>query len=275
MSDQHISELLKEGRLTDAIAVSAESVKKNPNDEDTRILFIELLCINNEFERADQQLTTLIALKPALSLPMSTWRQLVHAAQKRHDVFALNEKPDLIESPTQSITLSLDLLVALKANDSKRVSQCLKGIDRESQKNQFSINQSQPFLFRDCDDVTANIFEVLATNGKYFWIDFNQVIEINIHKPERLLEVLWRKATISLTNGTEGEVYLPAIYPTISDELSALGRKTDWEQEGDIFRGIGLRTWLSGDAELSMNDQTNLELNNISTSISQAEAVQG
>jgi len=196
-----------------------------------------------------------MSIKPDLGLALATWRQLVHAAQVRQDVFQLKAKPELIEEATPFITLSLDMILALHENDVDRINTCTEAINSQTNLSQFLVNDDNANFLRDLDDTTAYLFEVLGTNGKYFWIDFSQVVELEIFKPERLLDVLWRKANIVLTNGTEGEVYLPAIYPTIDDELTAFGRKTEWQTKGSAYRGVGLRTWLLGESDISINDQ--------------------
>lgn len=257
-------EYFQQGQLDLAISAAAEGVKIKPEDEGNRILFIELLCIKGEFERADSQLNTLMTLKPDLSLSLATWRQLVHAAQTRCDVFALKAKPELIDKPTRSIEVAMDLLLALSENDKEKVAELYPEIDKEKTDNQFSTENGKNLLLRDCDDVTANMFEVLGANGKYFWVDFSQIVELELLKPQRILDVLWRKANIVLTNGTEGEVYIPAVYPTLGDDAAALGRKTDWLDTLGVYRGIGLRSWLLGDDELSINDHDTLTLKNCS-----------
>lgn len=256
-------ELFKKGQLALAIQSAADQVKQDPSDEHARVLYIELLCVNSEFEKADQQLTALISLKPDLGLALATWRQLVLAAQTRQDVFQLKAKPELIEEPTPSVTHALDLILAMKENDTNKIEQCLESINGQVGLTEYSINNNPVEPLRDLDDLTANFFEVLGTNGKYFWVDFSQVVELEVLKPERVLEVLWRKANIVLTNGTEGEVYLPAIYPTKGDESSALGRETQWQVNGGAYCGIGLRSWLVGDNELSIIADSELLFKNM------------
>lgn len=267
-------EYFQQGELDLALAAAADQVKRAPDDEGNRILFVELLCISGEFERADSQLNALMTLKPDLGLAVATWRQLVHAAQIRADVFALKAKPELIDEPTASITVALDLLVALGEKDDKRVTQLTEKIDSNNEYNQFSMDGQAPLILRDLDDITANIFEVLGTNGKYFWVDLAQIVEIELLKPERILDVLWRKANIVLTNGTEGEVYIPAIYPTLDDHAAALGRKTEWQEITGLYRGIGLRSWLLGDDELSINDHQSIVLKNNAHAMSDDKVAQ-
>ena len=88
--------------------------------------------------------------------------------------------------------------------------------------------------FRDVDDLYAGFFEILTTTGKYFWIPTERVASLEFHPPRRPRDLAWRRATISVTDGPDGEVYLPAIYdcaePDLADDLR-LGQATDWSRE--------------------------------------------
>ncbi|MBX2807118.1 MAG: hypothetical protein KTR20_00670 [Cellvibrionaceae bacterium] len=254
MSTSQAEAYYQQGALALAIKAAADTVKQNPADEFQRIFFVELLCVSGDYERADAQLHSLMTLKPDLTLELATWRQLIHAAQMRKDVFDLKAKPELIDTPTEAITLALDTLIALHENDDDRLAALLEKTNAISEKNSYQINGSLTQGLRDLDDTTANLLEVLATNGKYFWIDYSQVVELNIEKPTRVHNVLWRKASIVLTNGTEGEVYLPSTYIGSCDDESRLGKKTQWQATAGIYQGAGLKIWLCGDDELTLDE---------------------
>jgi type VI secretion system protein ImpE len=264
---------LKQNDLQSALSAAAEKVKVSPSDEFVRIFFIELLCVNGELERADSQLTALMALKPDLALAISTWRQLIHSAQIRKDVFELKATPELVGEPTPAIKNSLDILVALQEKNEERLASLVESIDHSNTKNQFLLNDHATAELRNLDDIFANIFEVLGTNGKYFWIDFSQVVEMEFAEPTRLLDVIWRKLNITLHNGSEGEVYMPAIYPLVGDDETKLGRKTEWSQQFSLYQGLGLKTWLFGESELTVNDLTLFK--NVSDQSFQQEAAEG
>ena len=254
MSSLSAEEYFQQGQIDLAVSAAAERVKKMPNDEQARTFLVELLCVQGDLERADTQLNALMTLKPDLALAVATWRQLIHAAQARLDVYQLKAKPEIIEEPTRAIKNALDILLALDEKDEERLSMLVPQIDDEPQVNQFFINSNEPAILRDLDDITANIFELLGTNGKYFWVDFSQVVELRLEKPSRILDILWRKANVVLTNGTEGEVYIPATYPLSNSDEAILGKKTQWHQSFSLYQGIGLRTWLCGDEEITIND---------------------
>jgi type VI secretion system protein ImpE len=69
--------------------------------------------------------------------------------------------------------------------------------------------------------------------------------------------LIWRRASMSVADGPDGEVYLPAVYAT-DEQLSdpfRLGRETDWRQsDGGPVRGVGQRLFLSGEDAVPIMD---------------------
>ena len=100
-------------------------------------------------------------------------------------------------------------------------------------------------LFRS----NAAHIEVLTTTGKYFWIPTASITELEFRKPERQRDLLWRRAHLSIHDGPDGEVFVPAIY--CSREATAaqrLGHVTDYDSsEGGPSFGRGLREYLLGE----------------------------
>jgi type VI secretion system protein ImpE len=119
--------------------------------------------------------------------------------------------------------------------------------------------------FRDADDLCAGFFEVLTSTGKYFWIPTERVDSIEFHPPKRARDLMWRRASMSVRNGPDGEVYLPAIYGTEEAELSdalKLGRETDWKGEA-LVRGLGQRLFLVGEEAIGVMDLTTIEFDDV------------
>jgi type VI secretion system protein ImpE len=116
--------------------------------------------------------------------------------------------------------------------------------------------------FRDADDLCAGSFEVLTTTGKYYWIPTERVASVEFHPPKRARDLIWRRATMSVRAGPDGDVYLPVIYgsddASVADTLK-LGRETDWIEDGGPVRGIGQRLFLVGEEAVGIMDLTTLE----------------
>jgi len=109
----------------------------------------------------------------------------------------------------------------------------------------------------------AGFLEVLTTTGKYYWIPTERVSSIVFHPPRRPRDLAWRRATMSVNDGPDGEVYLPAIYDSgdlgVRDD-HRLGSATDWigEDAGAPIQGIGRRLFLAGDDAYSIMDLSEL-----------------
>ncbi len=101
---------------------------------------------------------------------------------------------------------------------------------------------------RDLDDLLGGIVEVYTTNGKFYWIPLDLVIEAEFRPSERPRDLLWRHAHMIVKDGPEGDVYLPSLYAgsaKSSDPALRLGRGTDWVgEEGGPIRGLGQRCFL-------------------------------
>jgi len=71
---------------------------------------------------------------------------------------------------------------------------------------------------------------------------------------------LWRRASMTVADGPDGEVYLPAIYAAddVTTDALRLGRETDWrETEGGPVRGVGQRLFIVGEDALPMMELGN------------------
>ncbi len=240
-------EQYSQGNLNDAIAQALSEVRDNPSSAVHRAFLAELLCFAQDYERADKQLATLGSIDPQTTLTTSIWRQLIAAAQIRHDVFHKNGSPELIDQPTEDIKTALRNMIDIKEGSFTQL---------EDREQTYTINGQDVTQWRDLDDTSSYILEVLGSNGKYFWVDFAQVTELVFSPPQRAIDLLWRKASLVLTSGSEGEVFIPTIYPYTPKEQDdlMLGRATDWieNNEAKYVRGIGQRTWLVGEDALTI-----------------------
>jgi type VI secretion system protein ImpE len=108
------------------------------------------------------------------------------------------------------------------------------------------------------DDGFASVFEILTVSGKYCWVPGEQVAALELRPPQGPRDLLWRQARITLgTDGLEGNVYLPAIYPLTetADAAARLGRSTTWHGgEGTPVRGVGQRMFLVGEQAMPIMD---------------------
>ncbi len=257
-------ELYRAGKLAEAIASQNDEVRSHPTDVERRSFLSELLCIAGNLERADTQLEAIEKMRPGSGPALALIRQLIRAEKTRQEVHAEGRAPDFFPRPTRHLQLCAEAAVALRAGDAAAAAR-LASEAVEARPHVSGTCDGKPFEdFRDLDDLTGGIFEVLTSTGRYVWIPMEDVISIEFDAPEQPLDLLWRPAAMSVRDGPDGKVFLPTVYRYEGagvDDAARLGRRTEWVQTGanGAVRGIGLRTFLVGE-----EDRNVLEISQVS-----------
>lgn len=257
--------LFREGRLADAVTAANGMLRKSPTDLGARILLAELLVFSGNLERADVVLDACSDLDPTLAVVVAEFRQLVRGEIARRQLFRDGRVPEFLGEPTASQRHALAALVAARAGDMVEAGRMAAQaeIDRV---HPTGIADGAPFDdLRDGDDLLASSLEVITTTGKYFWIPPERVSMIEFHPPKRPRDLYWRRASVEVESGPDGEVYIPAVYPSdavdpaLTDALR-LGRETDWWQatENAPTRGRGAVTLLVGDGSATLLEMRQL-----------------
>lgn len=255
------AELFRSGQLQTAITAATAEVRQQPTNTAARGLLCELLCFARELERADAQLDALSYQDPALSVGVALFRQLIRAEQARQDFFASGRLPDFLEQPTPMLRTVLEASIYLREGKPAEAAQLLAQAEAQ-RPHPSGTCDGRPFTdFRDLDDLTAGVFEVLTSTGKYYWVPIERVETIEFRAPGRPRDLLWRRAHMVVREGgPDGEVYLPVLYVgshAESDEQLRLGRASDW-RAGPPTRGVGQRTFLVGDEAVAILDMKEL-----------------
>ncbi|MBK9386850.1 MAG: tetratricopeptide repeat protein [Planctomycetes bacterium] len=240
-------DLYRAGKLDEAIEALNGDVRKNPSDADARAFLADLLCLVGNFERADVQLDALAKILPGAMAAVALVRQLVRAEQWRQQCFLEGRLPELLGVPDERTKLHLKALALLRSGDAPAAAADLAHAE-ELRGSLRGNGQPGAFEdFRDADDLTSSFFEVLTSTGKYYWIPMERVARLELRPLERPRDLLWRRAAMQVSEGPEGEVYLPAIYAPAPKETAArLGRTTEWTESAPV-RGIGARCFLVGE----------------------------
>jgi len=257
MADMTAAELLKAGRLADALAAAQATVRKAPTDLGARILLAELLVFSGNLERADVLLDAASTIDPSTAVVVAEFRQLIRADMARRQLFRDGRVPELLTDPTEVQRLQLAALVAMRENNLA-----------EAAKNAAAAEEARPHTpgfhndvafddMRDADDLLAGTFEVLTTTGKYFWIPAERGLTAEFHPPKRPRDLIWRRCSMSVAEGPDGDVYIPVIYAGSdpATDLLRLGRETDWtDEDAGPVRGIGQRVYLCGEEDIAIMD---------------------
>jgi type VI secretion system protein ImpE len=252
-------ELFRQGRLADAVAAAGRAVQGAPRDIGARMLLAEFLLFATDFERADAVVGAAEALDPDCALAVAEFRQLLRAETARRQLFGAGRLPEFVDRPTPDQEAALAILVALRAGDSAGAAAAAETAEAARSVTGCVANGEAVSDFRDADDLVGGSLEVLTTTGKYFWIPISRVVSMEFHLPVRPRDLFWRRCTMVVREGPQGDVYLPALYETPApDDAGRLGRRTEWSK-GSPVRGSGQRVFLAGDDGLAIADLRTVE----------------
>jgi type VI secretion system protein ImpE len=251
--------LFREGNLADALAAATLAVRRAPTDIRSRVLLAELLAFSGNIDRADVILDAAAELEPATAVVVAEFRQLLRGELARRQLFSDGRVPEFLGEPTTAQRSSLAAIVALRNGDAVEAAR-LAAQAEQDRPHPRGVARGLPFDdMRDADDLLASCFEVITTTGKYFWIAPERVLTLEFHAPKRPRDLFWRRASMQVASGPDGDVYVPVIYPpskseaaTMTDALR-LGRATDWRSAGDggPTVGMGAVTIMVGDDALT------------------------
>jgi type VI secretion system protein ImpE len=260
MGNAEAGDLFREGRLAEAIAAAGAAVKQKPTDVALRVLLAEFLLFHGDFARADNVLTAAPTVDPSAELVVAEFRQLLRAAVARRQLLQDGRVPEFLGEPTPAQRHLLQALVSLRGGDQATAAAAAEAAEA-ARPNVGGVGNGKPFAdFRDADDLIGGSFEVLTTTGKYFWIPVETVVSLEFHPPQRPRDLFWRRCSMLVRNGPEGDVYLPAVYDTDGEVNDAhrLGRATEWTQSEPV-RGSGQRVFLVGEEGVAIHELGTVE----------------
>ena len=253
---------LEAGNLATAVETALGLVKSNPTDQSARTFLFELSCFSGDWDRAERQLDVIGHQDANTAIGSLIYRQNLSAERDRIKFFAEGLRPETPETPPDYVE---DLF---KANDRLR-----EGKTEEARELLDSVEENRPAFsctvngegfsdFRDYNDSTMCVFEAIVKDS-YVWLPFDQVAKIEFLERKSLRDIFWPQAQFELTNGTNGEMFIPSLYANTwknSDDQVRLGRSVDWRDAGDeIFIGEGTRLYTMDGKDRSILDIKSIE----------------
>jgi type VI secretion system protein ImpE len=206
-------ELLRAGKLNEAIQSLGAEVRENPTDKKRRTFLFELLCFAGEFDRAAKHLGVLGQDGVDAETGALLYRSALAAERKRQLFFGNGAGSDGA-GPTITLTGKIN---------------------------------GRPFTtLEDADPRIGPRLEVFVA-GEYLWLPFEHISSLTIEAPRYLRDLLWATGHIvagPAAKGQEfGEILLPVLCPySFRDASDAvkLGRTTEWRPvEGGVEAPTG------------------------------------
>jgi type VI secretion system protein ImpE len=262
LAEQH----LQEGNLNEALLQLQNQVKKDPANARLRTFLFQLLAVLGEWDRALTQLNISGDLNASNLAMVQTYREAISCEVLRKQIFLGKKTPIVFGQPTQWMAL---LQQALKLNIEQQHKEAQILRDQAFELAPVTAGTINGEAFEWIADADARLGPVLEAivNGRYYWIPFQQIQEIQIEEPADLRDMVWMPAHFVWTNGGDAFGLIPTRYPdseTEADSTLRLARKTEWlELNEATFIGLGQRLFSTNENDYALMDSREIKFNTV------------
>lgn len=237
-------QLVREGKLAEALAALQEEIRQNPGDSKRRLFLFQLNCILGQWDKALSQLQVVASLDADTMLLAQVFRPVIACELLRREVFAGTRTPLIFGEPDPWISLLVQA-VALVAQEQDQAAGALRIQAFEAAPSSAGSVNGNPFEWiADADSRLGPVIEVIL-EGKYYWIPFHRIARIEMEPPNDLRDLVWMPARFTWTNGGMASAHIPVRYPDTEnsgEDSLRLARKTTWlERPAECFLGLGQR----------------------------------
>lgn len=253
---------LDNGDLKAAMDAALQTVKANPTDRAARTFLFELSCFTGDWERAERQLEVVGHQDANAMIGSLIYRQNFKAERDRAGFFDKGLKPEFLLAPPAYVEDLLQANNRLREGDAAEARRILDDVEENRPAFACRVGGEEFSDFRDYNDATMCVLEAFLKD-QYVWLPLEQIEKIEFFAPKSLRDLFWMQAEVELVNGTNGEMFVPALYNDSwksSDDRVRLGRMTDWRDAGEeLFIGEGTKLfWMDG-KEKSILDVRTIE----------------
>ena len=236
-------ELVKAGRLDEALAALQQQVRDRPADAKLRVFLFQLLAVMGRWEKALTQLNVAADMDAKNLLMAQICRDGLAAEAFRAEVFAGRRQPLVFGEPAEWVGLLLQSNQTAESGRHDAARELRERAFEAAPTSSGTIN-GEPFEWIADADMRLGPMLEAVIQGKYFWVPFANIREIKIEPPTDLRDVVWLEALFTWTNGGTSPGLIPTRYPgsESAEGALALARRTDWAERGDgASLGLGQR----------------------------------
>jgi type VI secretion system protein ImpE len=283
-------ELLREGKLDEALAALTQQVRAQPADAKLRVFLFQLLAVQGQWDRALTQLNVAGEMDAAHLAMVQTYREAIRCELLRAEIFAGKRSPLVFGQPDEWIALlmqSLPLFAqgqyaaaselrdkAFEAAPTTSGTLVIPDMDATTPpaatsddllKPENQATRQMPFEWlADADSRLGPVLEAIV-NGRYYWVPLHRISRIDVEPPADLRDAVWMPVHFVWANGGDTVGLIPTRYPgseSSADPLIRLARKTEWRELADgVFAGQGQRMFATDSGEFSLMDLRQIKLN--------------
>lgn len=248
-----IKDYILQGQLQLAKEQLEKQLKDDPLSVEVRSVYVELLCVMGELEKADQQLDMMVRQHPECLLGAVNLRHLIRAQTARQDFYQGGVTATLFHKADDSYETLLELHLNLREGDIDTAQALAAKLESLRNSVQIEIDGTLVTELRDLDDSLGGYLELLGTDGKFYLVKFSEIESLELQPVSSTVEMVWRRVNIAIKNGPSGEAFLPLCYMSSTSELCIIGKETAWDERSDyLVTGVGQKMLLVNDQALPL-----------------------
>jgi type VI secretion system protein ImpE len=256
-------ELIKNGRLNDALAALQQEIRAKPEDQRLRVFLFQIDCVLGRLDKALSQLQVIASLSSETMLLAQIFQPVIACEMLRREVFAGKRTPIIFGEPMEWIGL------LVQANEMTARGQFDAAIQLRDQAFEAAPAtpgkaNGAPFEWiADADSRLGPLLEAVI-DGKYYWVPICRIKKLEISKPSDLRDLVWTPAQFQWTNGGQVLGHIPCRYPNTeasTDDALRLSRKTEWSEPAPGYNlGLGQRVLATESADYPLLECREIEL---------------
>ncbi len=258
------SEALKDGRLDEAVASVKDAIRKSPADAKHRSVLFQLYCVQGEWEKASTQLKVVAEMDLESAMWAGVCEKVLACEAERREVFAgkkaatlFGEPPEWVGGIVESFRLGIEGQWEAAATSQAHALEIAPA-------SAATLNGQEIEWVADADSRFGPLLEAYI-EGKYYWIPFEHIREINLRARTHLMDSIWAPADFEWLNAGKASGYIPARYfgsEKSADGMIQLGRKTEWQPMAENFYvGLGHRVFAASTADFDLQQLKTLHFN--------------
>ena len=257
-----LPELLKAGRLEEALSELQAQIRSAPSDPKLRIFLSQLLIVMGQWDRALTQLRVAAELDAGAIAMARTYETAIGCETLRMQIFAGRHRPLVFGDPEPWIAHAIEAVARSGGGDYAAAATLRESAWSEAPARSGRVD-GRPFEWlSDADSRLGPFFEA-NVDGKYYWIPSHRVARLDVEPPTDLRDIAWMPVHFVWTNGGDAVGLMPTRYPgseASADAELRMARKTEWtEVAPGEFHGLGQRIFATDGDECALMDVRTIE----------------
>ena len=257
------AELIRAGRLTEALEALQRDIRQNPSDPRLRIFLFQLDCLLGRLDKALTQLQVVASLDAETMLLAQIFRPVIACELLRGEVFSGKRTPLIFGEPAEWIGLLVQAGVLVAQGRLAAATELRNRAFDAAPATPGTVDGQAFAWIADADSRLGPLLEVIL-EGKYYWVPFSRIARVEIEKPTDLRDLVWAPAQFTWTNGGAVSGHIPVRYPNTEkseDDSLRLARRTVWDEPSpDWCLGLGQRMLTTDTGEYPLLECRKIEL---------------